>query len=121
LPIQGFREPTLEEWASSWSNRDELLGRFIVGGVPVCGSPWLDQAYSHCDGSDAQSGHIWHAAVNGICDPSFFNGCEADTTESFLVRGEGGPSPVPEPGTLILVGSSLVSLGATVWRRTRRT
>jgi hypothetical protein len=120
FPIQGFREPTLEEWGNSWSNRAELLSRFIVGGAPICGSPWLDSVHDHCDASDAQSGHIWHASVNGICDPSFFDGCEASTTESFLVRGAESPSAVPEPGTLILLGSSLVSLGATVWRRQRK-
>ncbi|HEX6082628.1 MAG TPA: PEP-CTERM sorting domain-containing protein [Methylomirabilota bacterium] len=121
LPIQGFREPTLDEWASSWSSRDELLSRFIVGGTAVCGSPWLDQAHDHCDTGDAQIGAIWHASVNGICEAGSVDGCNNSASESFLVRGEGGPSPVPEPGTIILVGSSLVSLGATVWRRARRT
>jgi len=54
LPIQGFREPTLDEWAGAWSSRDELLSRFIVNNTAVCGSPWLDSAWSHCDASDAR-------------------------------------------------------------------
>jgi hypothetical protein len=121
LPIQGFREPTLTEWANSWSNRDELLSRFIVGGAAVCGSPWMDSSFDHCDAADAQAGAIWHASVNGICDPGFFDGCNNTNSESFLVRGAESPSPVPEPTTFFLLGSSLVSFGVTAWRRTRRT
>jgi PEP-CTERM motif len=122
LPIQGFREPTLGEWASSWSSRTELLSRFIVGGSAVCGSPWLSSQYNHCDAGDASGGAIWHAAVNGICDPAFFDGCNTTQAESFLVR-TGGPvdlSPVPEPATILLFGSTLASFGVTAWRRARR-
>jgi hypothetical protein len=82
----------------------------------------LSSFHNHCDAGDASNGHIWHAAVNGICDPSYFDGCEASTTETFLVR-TGGPvdlSPVPEPATILLFGSTLASFGVTAWRRARR-
>ncbi len=35
----------------------------------------------------------------------------------FVVAGNSGPAPIPEPGTLLLIGSGLVGLGAGAWRR----
>ena len=127
LPIQGFREPTLAEWAGAWADRDELISRFIVGGAAVCGSPWTSSFHDHCDGGDLLAGFVWQAAVNGICDPG--GGCDNDSSESFLVRESVlvadtlsvAPHPAPEPGTFLLLGSGLVSLGIATWRRARRT
>lgn len=117
LPIQGFREPTLSEWANAWSSRSELLSRFIVGGIAVCGSPWLNSVFNHCDTGDATIGAIWHADANGICAADLCNHPNAD---SFLVRAGGDLSPVPEPATIVLLGTTLASFGVTAWRRTRR-
>jgi hypothetical protein len=57
--------------------------------------------------------------VNGICGGPGF--CDNSAAESFLVRGADDVGLVPEPTTLFLFGSSLVTLGGTAWRRTRRT
>ncbi len=35
----------------------------------------------------------------------------------FVVTGNSGPAPIPEPGTLLLIGSGLVGLGAGARRR----
>lgn len=115
LPIQGFRVATDSEWAAAWTDRAELVAAFVIGGVAKCGSPWMSSFHDHCDVQDLQNGHIWHAFANGICNPSYFNGCEASTTETFLVRGARGQ--VPEPGTLALLGLGLS--GLALRRRSR--
>lgn len=102
----GFRTPTLAEWAT-WADRATLVAAF----TGKCGSPWMSGFHNHCDGSDLANGHIWGAAVNGICDPSYFNGCVAGTTESFLVRG------VPEPQTYALMAAGLGLVGFMARRR----
>ena len=116
FPIQGFVLPTLQQWSNSWVNRSALVSAFTgVTGGAVCGSPWLSSQYNHCDLNDLQKGHIFGATVNGICDPNYFNGCVASTTETFLVR----VASVPEPGTLALLGLGLAGLG--LGRRRRAT
>lgn len=112
-PIQGFRMATLTEWANSWANRAALIAAFTApAGGAVCGSPWLNSQYNHCDYGDMTNGHIFGAAVNNICDPNYFNGCVASTTETFLVRDL--QNRVPAPASLVLV---LTALGLAGWKR----
>ncbi len=57
------------------------------------------------------------AVPNGFDGQSLF--VTADTND-FLVYGMAGTAPVPEPGTLMLLGSGLLGLGGFVWRRKSR-
>lgn len=111
--ILGFRDPTQQEWADSFLDRNDLIAAFT--GPTRCASPWLSSFHSHCDVGDLTNGHIWHAFANSICNPAYFNGCEAGTTETFLVRG----AAVPEPETLALMLTGL-GLGTLVGRRRQR-
>lgn len=110
----GFDTPTESQWAT-WADRSALIAAFTdPNGGAVCGSPWMDATYSHCDYEDMVNGHIWHAFPNGICDPGYYNGCEAGTTESFLVRA------VPEPQTYALMLAGLGLVGYIARRRQQR-
>lgn len=102
----GFDTPTDAQWGT-WASRSDLVAAFSG----KCGSPYMSAFHSHCDGTDFTNGHIWHAFANGICDPAYFNGCEAGTTESFLVRA------VPEPQTYALM---LAGIGLVGWAARRR-
>lgn len=104
----GFDTPTSDQWAT-WASRADLLAAFSG----KCGSPYMSAFHNHCDVGDATNGHIFHAFANGICDPSYFNGCEAGTTESFLVRA------VPEPQTYALMVAGLGLVGWVARRRRR--
>jgi len=110
-PHHGFRIPTALEWTNSWVDRADLVDAFDT--PQLCGSPWMSPFHNHCDSGDFVNGHIWHAF--GFCDPNFFNGCEASTTESFFVRGA---QRVPEPASLALV---LSGFGLAAWMSRRRT
>ena len=110
-PAFGFDNPTQDQWAT-WASRADLMTAFDNGnGAAICASSYFGSGYSHCDWNDALNGHIWHAYANGICDPAYFNGCEAATTETFYVRG------VPEPETYALMLAGLGLVGFVARRR----
>jgi hypothetical protein len=44
-----------------------------------------------------------------------------DSSVEFTLRGEHSPSPVPEPATLLLFGTTAAGLGLARWRQRRRT
>lgn len=110
-PMYGFDNPTQDQWAT-WADRAELIAAFTdAGGNAICASAYFGSGYSHCDMGDAMNGHIWHAYANGICDPSYFDGCVAPTTETFYVRA------VPEPETYALMIAGLGLVGYMTRRR----
>ena len=108
-PHHGFADPTAADWAT-WADRAALIAAFTTpSGGPLCGSPWMSSFHSHCDYSDMTHGHIWHAGA--LCDPAYFDGCVASTTETFYVRG------VPEPETYALMLAGLGLVGFMARRR----
>jgi len=110
-PMYGFDNPTMDQWAT-WASRADLITAFTdVSGYAICASAYFGSGYSHCDLGDATMGHIWHAYPNGICDPSYFDGCVAATTETFYVRA------VPEPETYALMLAGLGLVGFIARRR----
>ncbi len=107
----GWSLPTQQQWLDSFADRLDLYNAFNPESGQLCASGYWNSGYSHCDASDLFNGHIWHSA---FCDPNYFNGCEASTTEAFLVRSA-GPA-VPEPNTLALLSTALAG-GIGVFRR----
>jgi hypothetical protein len=64
-------------------------------------------------------------AFSGIARSVDFAGTENqigfdDITFGSVTPGDPAPTPVPEPGTLLLLGSSLSGFGVACWRRWRR-
>jgi hypothetical protein len=86
--------------------------------------------------SNPQSGPLsFHVTATGLTVASFaeLSGVPPGDTRAFFVAdilgttgntgpvgSTGPPTPVPEPGTFVLLGSGLVSLGAWTQRRLRR-
>lgn len=104
-PHSGFASPSASQWNSSWANLADLVSNFITPNGQKCGSPWMSSIHNHCDSSDLQNGHIYMAG--NLCDPNYFNGCVASTTETFFVRQ--AVAAVPEPATMILMGTGLLA------------
>lgn len=105
----GFHIPTTTEWLDSFLSRADLIAAFSVGN---CGSPWMSPFHSHCDFNDLSNGHIYQAAT--FCDPNYYNGCLAGTTETFFVRQGNG---VPEPTAISLILAALGMAGFMSRRR----
>lgn len=110
-PHSGFNTPTAADWGT-WADRSALVAAF--NDPQLCGSPWMSSIHNHCDSSDLVNGHIWQAP--GLCDPNYFNGCEAGTTETFYVRSVGA---IPEPETYALMIAGLSVVGWMTRRRQR--
>lgn len=106
----GFHIPSAAEWLASFADRAALMAAFTdPNGGAICGSPWMSSTHNHCDFQDATNGHIFQVVqTSDICDPNYFNGCSAATTESFLVRGG---NLVPLPATLYLMLAGLTMIG----------
>jgi hypothetical protein len=111
----GWEIPTADQWALWGGDRANLFNLFENNPTEKCASPYFDSGYQHCDAGDLQNGAIWHAP--GICDPNYFDGCNNPASETILVRGGGG---VPEPNTMVLLGSGALGLVARLRRKLTR-
>ena len=108
-PMHGFDNPTASDWAT-WADLATFAAAFTNGsGGALCGAPWMNSVHSHCDYSDMSNGHIWNAP--GLCDPGYYDGCSAGTTETFFIRA------VPEPQTYALMIAGLGLVGVLARRR----
>lgn len=105
----GFMIPTDAQWLASFANTAALAAAFTNGaGGAICGSPYFNTVYDHCDMGDLTIGAVWHAP-----NPIGVDGLRNDSAaESFLVR-----SAVPEPETYAMLLAGLSLLGAAARRR----
>jgi hypothetical protein len=105
----GFRLPTAAEWLT-WSSDQEIFDAFNSGpNGELCASGFFDSGWSHCDPGDMQSGYLW-----GAPPPIGNDDANNPASETLLVRGGGG---VPEPGTLVLLGSGALGIVGTIRRK----
>lgn len=112
----GWSIPTVSEWQSSFSSTSDVYNAFTLNGTgQLCGSPYFNSGYSHCDSGDVQAGWIWGAPL-GISNNS--GGATNDLSEAFLVRG--GAPAVPEPTSMLLLGSGALGVINTIRRKLRR-
>ncbi len=96
----GWRYATGEEWES----RPEPTDFLNPEGTVKCAAAYFDPVWQHCDWDDAVEGQI----------TSLLDG---ERHESWFVRGGARDTGVPEPTSLVLVGSGLLALAG--WRMRR--
>ncbi len=112
----GWSIPTVSEWQASFSSTADVYNTFTLNGTgQLCGSAYFNSGYSHCDSSDVQAGYIWGAPL-GISNN--LGGATNLASETFLVRG--GAPAVPEPSSMLLLGSGALGLINSIRRKFRR-
>jgi hypothetical protein len=92
-------------------------------GVPVPAGELLAARLAHGSGT----GNPWSGfGPGGYSGPGDFGPWHgggprlSSSGPAFTPGDPGAPTPTPEPGTLLLVGSNLAVLGVAAWRRRRR-
>jgi hypothetical protein len=100
-----FKIPTAAQWLSSFADTSALVAAFAPSNQMICGSPWFNSKWDHCDLLNLKDGIVWGAPSTISTDPTAYYG------ESFLVRA------VPEPETYAMLLGGLGLLGAIARRR----
>ena len=101
----GWQIATAADFSASFSGISDLYNAF-TNPAELCASKYFDSGYSHCDTINIFEGYVFNNPWNDLG--------QAYWAESFAVREA---SPVPEPTSILLLGSGL--LGGVV-RRLRR-
>ena len=106
----GWTIPTAAEWTASFVDTADIYNAFTLNGTgQLCGSPYFNSGYSHCDSSDLQAGYIW-GAPQPISNA--FGGDTNSASEGFLVR-----TATPEPGSMLLFGSGVLGIVGVIRRK----